>query len=240
MSRAARQLLLPFQSGDEFVFEQFVGANNEPAVAALTAIATGKMASWGYLVGATGTGKTHMLMATCRLAQANGRRCGYVTAKILLDSGPDCLQDLSGLELVAMDDFDHVASRPDWSQALFHRMNLWRDASVQLLVSAGEPIRQLTVPFPDLRSRISAMAEIRLAGLTEPDRQDLLRRRASNRNIPLSDDVIEYLLRRESRNPARLIELFDQLTEISLAEKRRLTIPLARKILEARAKEIPS
>ncbi|MDJ0654802.1 MAG: DnaA/Hda family protein [Xanthomonadales bacterium] len=232
MTLPAQQLLLPLDRAEESVFGQFVG--NSGVVSTLQAVARGGLQTWCYLKAGVGQGKTHLLMATCHLASDARRRCGLLTAESLVEAGPECLAGLNGVDLVALDDFDRLAGRADWAEPLFHCFNAWRDQGTVVLAAGQQPIRGIDTPLPDLASRLQGMTELRLDPLSEDDRAELLRRRSSRRDVPLSEEVIGYLLRRQARDPASLVGLVNELQDASLAVKRRLTVPLARQILEQR------
>ena len=58
-----------------------------------------------------------------------------------------------------------------------------------------------------------------------------LRLRAHARGIELTDDVLAFILHRASRDMAELFEYLQRLDTISLAEKRRVTIPFIKEAL---------
>jgi DnaA family protein len=62
-----------------------------------------------------------------------------------------------------------------------------------------------------------------------------MRRRAAARGIDLPEDVIDYLLPRGRRGVGELIWMVDHLRLAAITEKRRITVPLARRVLAAGA-----
>ncbi len=227
------QLPLPLPGDDEAVFEQLLGRANQGAVATLRSIARAELADWGYLSAPPGAGKSHALMAACRVADAAGRRAGYLTATLLIEHGAEALEALGGFEFLALDDLDRLLVGADWEEGLFHCLNRWRAAGCQVLVAGATPARGLKLALPDLGSRLAALTEIRLKPLEDDaERAELLRRRARARGIVLSDEVIGFLLRRHERGAAALVGLLDALSGASLAEQRRITVPFVKALLE--------
>jgi DnaA family protein len=68
--------------------------------------------------------------------------------------------------------------------------------------------------------------------LTEADRRRVLRRAADERGVFLSDEVMDYMLSRFSRDLSSLMQLLDQLDGYALRTQRPITIPLVRAMLE--------
>ncbi|MEO8000960.1 MAG: DnaA regulatory inactivator Hda, partial [Arenimonas sp.] len=69
------QIPLTLKFSNDQGFESFVGSRD--SVSALQAIANGQSREWLYLSGPAGSGKSHLLLATCALAQKQGRRALY-------------------------------------------------------------------------------------------------------------------------------------------------------------------
>jgi DnaA family protein len=68
--------------------------------------------------------------------------------------------------------------------------------------------------------------------LSEPERRAVLRQAADSRGVMLSDDVLDYMLHRFSRDLGSLMELLVQLDGYALQTQRAITIPLIRSMLE--------
>ena len=63
------------------------------------------------------------------------------------------------------------------------------------------------------------------------DRQ-VLRQEADARGVFLGDDVMDYMLKRFSRDLGSLMQLLDMLDGFALRNKRAITIPLLKTMLE--------
>ena len=68
--------------------------------------------------------------------------------------------------------------------------------------------------------------------LSETERRAVLRQAADARGVMLSDDVLDYMLHRFSRDLGSLMELLNQLDGFALRTQRAITIPLIRAMLE--------
>jgi DnaA family protein len=68
--------------------------------------------------------------------------------------------------------------------------------------------------------------------LGEPERRAVLRQQADSRGVFLSDEVMDFILSRFTRDLASLSQLLDQLDGYSLQTQRAITIPLIKSMLE--------
>ncbi len=84
----------------------------------------------------------------------------------------------------------------------------------------------------DLRSRLGWGHVFQLHLLDEAARRAVLRQEADARGIFLSDEVMNYMLGRFSRDLGSLMELLDQLDSFALRTQRAITIPLLKTMLE--------
>ncbi len=219
------QLPLALRSDNEASFDFFVASL--AFIDYLKSVASGASSDWVWLQGNPGWGKTHLLSA---MSQAAGRPAGYLDAPALLESGPQCLQALGGLELVLVDNFDQLLE-PAWEEAWFHQINRWRRQGVQLVVAASSRLRSQQLGLADLNSRLRMMVELQIEPLSPEGRGELLQRRATARGFALDSAVMNYLLARQSRSAAELVALLDTLGKESLSAQRKLTVPFVRQVL---------
>ena len=84
----------------------------------------------------------------------------------------------------------------------------------------------------DLRTRLAWGHVFQLQVLSELERRSVLRQQADARGLFLSDEVMDFLLHRFSRDLASLIHWLDQLDRYALQTKRAITVPLLRQMME--------
>lgn len=229
-SAPASQLALNMQLRDDATLASFlVAPEHEALLAALRAQAEGTGEPAVYLFGAEGSGKSHLLQATCHLAPANSSYLPLAELRTL--PAADLLSGLEAQGLVCIDDLDHVAGDPVWEEALFHLYNRARDSGCRLLFGAGASPRQLPLTLPDLRSRLGWGPVFQLSSPDDADKQAILRFRARCRGFEMSVDVARFLVGRAPRGLDALIILLDQLDARSLADQRALTVPFVKQVL---------
>ncbi|MEY2860897.1 MAG: hypothetical protein RL392_1355, partial [Pseudomonadota bacterium] len=84
----------------------------------------------------------------------------------------------------------------------------------------------------DLRTRLGWGHIYALQLLTEPERRGVLRQAADARGVFLSDEVMDFMLTRFSRDLGSLMELLDLLDGYSLQTQRPITIPLIKSMMD--------
>jgi DnaA family protein len=223
------QLPLPLRLAPHARFATFTAGGNGALLAHLTSrdAALARDALWIW--GVAGAGKSHLLQAAC--AERPAGEAIYLPLGELAGRDPGLLDGIEGLPLVALDDIDCVAQQPDWNRALFNLFNGVAAEGGRLIVSAAVPPNAAGFSLPDLASRASATAVYQLAALADEEIIAALQKHAVARGLELSAGAAQYLFARVPRQMALLCGWLDRLDQISLSEKRRLTIPLIREAL---------
>jgi GNAT superfamily N-acetyltransferase len=109
----AAQVPLPFFGpyGDPQSFElYFPGANREAYQCLLELCDTAGPLSL-YLWGGPGSGKSHLLQATCQRFYERGRQAAYLPLSQIPEWSPAVLEGLESLDLVGLDEIDCLAGR---------------------------------------------------------------------------------------------------------------------------------
>jgi DnaA family protein len=190
-----------------------------------------------FLSGPQGSGKSHLLNALCHKARSGGLRAFYVALKRLPEEAAAGLEGLQMLDLVCVDDLDCVAGKTAWEQALFRCFNDIRDAGGRLLVSSCVPLSSLPIRLPDLASRLAWGVRQNLQPPDDAGKLAVLQQRARTLRIEVPLDVQNYLLRYGRRDMASLLATLERLKDAAFADKRKITVPLAREILDGQNAE---
>jgi DnaA-homolog protein len=184
-----------------------------------------------FLSGPQGSGKSHLLNALCHSARHAGMAAFYIALKRLPEEAAAGLEGLQTLDLVCVDDLDYVAGNPVWEQALFRCFNEIRDAGGRLLVSSSQPLSSLPIQLPDLASRLAWGVRQNLQPPDDAGKLEVLQQRARTLRIEVPLDVQNYLLRHGRRDMAFLLNVLERLKDSAFADKRKISVPLAREIL---------
>jgi DnaA family protein len=213
-------------------FEDFVTGPNAAVLASVMGLLDEPGGSL-FISGPDGTGKSHLLNALCHSARERGLAAFYIALSKLSDEAAASLEGLRVLDLVCVDDLDSVAGNPTWEKALFACFNEVRSAGGRLLVSSKMPLSKLEFSLPDLASRLAWGVRQNLQLPDDEGKLEILRQRANALRIEVPEEVQNYLIKHGKRDMASLLQTLEQLKDAAFAEKRKITIPMARKILRA-------
>jgi DnaA-homolog protein len=231
----AAQVPLPFFGPyvDPQSFElYFPGANREAYQCLLELCDTASPLSL-YLWGGPGSGKSHLLQATCQRFYERGRQAAYLPLSQIPEWSPAVLEGLESLDLVGLDEIDCLAGRSEWELALLHLYNRLGDSARPLIMAGRIHPQGLSIKRADLKSRLLGSLVFHLQGLNDEAKVMSLQQRAGARGFELPLEVARYLLKHYPRDMKALCCLLDTLDRASLVAQRRLTIPFVRALLES-------
>ncbi|MEY2952644.1 MAG: hypothetical protein RLZZ401_731, partial [Pseudomonadota bacterium] len=101
------------------------------------------------------------------------------------------------------------------------------------VLAAGDLAPTQLMLREDLRTRLGWGHVFGLQLLSETERRAVLRQQADARGVFLSDEVMDFMLHRFSRDLGSLTQLLDMLDKYALQNKRGITIPLVKAMLES-------
>lgn len=228
----SEQLVLNLRLRDGALFEAYHPGPNQAAVQLLQALVRGDEPQV-YLWGAAGTGKTHLLQAVCHAAGGAGQTTAYLPLA-QVSAGPELLGGMEVTQVLALDDLDAVAGRPEWDRALFNLINALRERGHRLVLASRANPAHLGVSLPDLGSRLVWGPVFRLEALDDEAKRAALRHRALRRGFELPDEAARYMLRHHPRDLGYLLELLDRIDTATLAARRRATLPFIKSVLSGR------
>lgn len=234
------QIPLPLEPPRADRFEDFVPGPNAAALAAVRGLLDDPAEGSGgvlFLSGPRASGKSHLLNALCHEARERGLSAFYIAPARLPPGAAAGLRGLGSVGLVCVDDLDRVAGQPDWERALFACFNELRAAGGRLLVASREPLSALPLGLPDLVSRLGWGLRLALQAPGDEDKLAILERRARAMRIEVPADVRRYLLRYGRRDLGSLMDALERLRQAAFADKRRITVPLAREVLGERQEQ---
>ncbi|MEM8659917.1 MAG: DnaA regulatory inactivator Hda [Pseudomonadota bacterium] len=225
-----QQLPLPVQLNDDATFDNFLSHDaNDALVHALMLQAAGEGESMIFLSGGAGTGKSHLLQASCHHI---GSEAIYLPLGGLAHYHPvDILEGIETLKLICLDDVEQVLQRQDWELALFNLHNRAREHGSRLLIAGSCAPRMLAIELPDLRSRLAWSVVFQLIDPSDSVKEAILKFRAKRRGLDLGDDVCRYIVTHASRDLNALLALLDKLDHVSLSQQRGVSISMVKAIL---------
>ncbi|MDP2696917.1 DnaA ATPase domain-containing protein [Thalassospira sp.] len=178
------------------------------------------------LYGPAGSGKSH-------LAEVWRARSGAhsIAGGALAGQEPDILLG-DGLGLV-IEDADQGLDET----VCFHLYNMLKERGGHLLMTAQQPPARWSLHLPDLRSRMGAALVCEILPPDDDLMAGLLLKLFADRQIAPSPSIIAYILPRIERSFAALTDLVGAIDRRALAEKRPVTLPLVRAIMDGDAQD---
>ncbi len=231
-SLSGGQIPLEFGFRETADFDHFIEGPNTEVCTICRSIALGETVQNIYLWGQAATGKSHLLQAVCNLASQHDLNIAYIPLSQHAEFSPEMLESLDHLSMVCVDDIDCIAGDEAWEQALFHLYNRLREQQKPLLMTGSTGPRDLAFQLEDLKSRISWDLTYHLQPLDDEDKISLLIKRADARTFEISEEVAAYLVKNVRRDLPSLLALLDKFDQATLAEKRKLTIPFVKSLIQ--------
>lgn len=233
----SQQLHLDIRLRDNLSFDNYLMTRNREPVVGLQAVLArlhrglpGADRSF-FFWGERGSGKTHLLQAACRLVEESTNvSFAYVPLAMAQEVSPALLEGLEGIDLVCIDDIEHVCGRLDWENALFALVERLHGAKGVLLVAGRVNPASLNLRLPDLATRLGWGLVYQLHALSDSEIIEALQLRARNRGLHMSEKVARYVLHHYPRDARSVFDFLEEIDETSLARQRRVTIPFIRSL----------
>lgn len=224
------QQFFDFPVNQSFSFDSFIPCEGNAAALrfALRIIDPADSECLLYIYGPSGSGKTHLLHSIA------GKGFPYLTLRENIT--PDQLMStFSAAGGLVVDDLQDMPDDPDLRRSLWQLFNEFHTSGRTIAMAGSLPPRELVNLDDHLTSRLLWGLVARLDTSDDNSRRMIIRKVADDRQIRIPDDVIDFILATTSREVVALLAAFDQLYRYSMAEKRRVTLPLAREVRELNA-----
>ena len=177
-----------------------------------------------YLWGPSGSGKSHLLKAAREALREQGARVGWLDASV-----PDAPEFNESWAAVMLDDV-HLYTAAQQHMAFNWFVNA--QTLQRPVLAAGEFAPVVLKLRDDLRTRLGWGHVFSLQPLSEPELRAVLRQAADARGVFLSDEVMDFMLTRFSRDLGSLMELLELLDGYALQTQRAITIPLIKSMMD--------
>jgi DnaA-homolog protein len=228
--RSMKQIALDIALGSVPSLTNFLGGPNEDALKHLQLWAGNTLRSPvpTYLWGESASGKTHLLRAVGEALREQGAVSGWMDATL---AEPPEFSD--AWTAVILDDCNlYSAVQQQAAFNWFVNAINTPDGRPRWVLAAGN-VPPADLPLrDDLRSRLGWGHVFALQVLHDSERRAVLRREADTRGVFLSDEVMDFMLSRFSRDLSSLMQLLDQLDRYALQTQRAITIPLIKSMLD--------
>jgi DnaA family protein len=221
-----KQLLLDIAPSPPPTLANFVPGRNIELLQTLSNIIEGlERERFVYLWGGAGCGRSHLLQAVAGICMRRKMDVAYFSCTpetdFIASSEADC---------VTVDDVDRLDAEAQIS--LFNLYNHIRnEGHAFLLISGPAAPAQLKLRV-DLITRLGWGLVYQVHELSDEEKIKAMKSHAMDRGLDLPQEVCDYLLRHGRRDLPSLMATLDALDGFSLANQRRITVPLVRELFQ--------
>ncbi len=188
-----------------------------------------------YLYGEQGCGKTHFIKTV--MAKDASRAWQYLTLNDFLTDKDEILS-APDVKPIVIDNCDKAFGDTEKEEALFHFYNLYQSKNVAFILIGENVPRDDFIVTKDLLSRLRTLPKM---GLSNPN-DGLLTMIAfklfSDKQLRVDKTVIDYILKRSERSIYALKNLIAIIDKVAIEQKRNITVPFIRDIVNAMDTEI--
>jgi chromosomal replication initiation ATPase DnaA len=220
VQKIPRQLALALDHAESFAREDFLSGPCNAAALTLVDRWPDWPAPAVVLAGPEGSGKSHLAAIWAGAAGARFLAARSLATALLpgaLTTGALVVED------IAAGEFDE--------RALFHLLNLAREESAFVLLTARTAPGVWTLAIPDLASRLKALPVVALTAPDDVLLRGVLVKLFADRQIAVDESLVGFLTKRMERSIAAARSVVAELDREAMRQQRPLTRALAAEIL---------
>lgn len=219
-----QQLLLDFPHNTQYLTEDYIVTDSNSAAYDI-------ISSWPYrwgvypyqyfvlLHGSNSSGKTHLAHIWQRRSRA-----------YFVNPNEELLEPiLDNYGYFILEDIDNKIWEENY---LFHIFNKFHELKKYTLFTSKLSPLEINFTLKDLNSRIKSILSISIACPSEELLKIMLLKHFSERELKVPLEVINFLVTRIPRECSEIIHIVDLIDKAALLNKRNITIPLVKDILE--------
>ena len=236
---------LPEMAG--YTFDRFiVGNSNKFAHAAAVAVAErpGETYNPLFIYGNSGLGKTHLLLSIGQYIHEHSpeKKIEYLKGDDFTNQMVKAIKEgtaeefrkkYRNVDLFLVDDIQFIAGKQSTQEEFFHTFNNIYEAGHQIVITSDRPPMEMTLLDDRLRTRFEGGL---MADIQPPDietRMAIIRNKASQLGLVLSDEAVEYIAQNITSNIRQLEGVIKKLTAFKEILNRVITIDDVKKAIDA-------
>ncbi|MBR2454393.1 MAG: chromosomal replication initiator protein DnaA [Clostridia bacterium] len=234
----------------EYTFENFVeGSSNKLAYAACFAVASSAgeenhdhindMYNPLFVYGASGLGKTHLMYSIKNKVEKEFPHVSiiYTKGEEFMNQMVEALKNKTTAEfrekyrladMLIIDDIQFISNKPGIQEEIFHTFNYLYEDNKQIIFTSDRPPKDINPLVERLRTRFE---QSMIADIQPPDielRMAIIKQKAANLGIPVSNEVITYMADRLKSNVRQVEGALKKIAALSFLSGTSITLETAR------------
>ncbi len=206
--------LLPSYDRHDFI----VGASNLEAVKWVNNFSKSKINGL-VIIGPTASGKSH-LISTLK------NKYKILEAEEINEEKINILE----LKDLIIENIEKIKNH----YFFLHIINLIKEKNFKVLLTSRLPIKELNIRLEDLKSRLLAYSHSKILLPTDDVLRGIIIKISKDKGLLLSDTVINYILSHIERSYSIINIFINELDDLSLIRKKKVTIPFIKKFIESK------
>lgn len=231
---------------EKYTFDNFVvGNSNRFAQSASLAVSEAPAYAYNplFLHGGVGLGKTHLMHAIGNYIKKDNpdAKIVFLTAEQFTTELINSIKDnknqefrdkYRNIDVLLVDDIQFIAGKTTTEEEFFHTFNALHEANKQIVLTSDRPPNEIKTLQERLRSRFGWGL---ICDIQPPDyetRMAILRKKAQDDNISISDEIIEFIAQKVKSNIRELEGVFNRVVAYRSLINREITIDVAMEALK--------
>ena len=234
-----------------YTFDTFiVGDNNDYAHAASLKVAEEPGDTYNplFIYGGPGLGKTHLMHAIANYILENdkSKKVIYVTSETFTNAIVDAVRDSKNehstarqefrnkyrnVDVLLIDDIQFIIGKESTQLEFFHTFNHLYESQKQIIISSDKHPSTMTMLEERLRSRFEMGLTVDVKPPTYETRMAILRKKLSEENIILDDNILDYIASNIVSNIRELQGAINKVISFSNLCDKEITMELAKEAL---------
>lgn len=228
-----------------YTFDNFIiGQSNQFAQAAALAVAEAPSILYNpfFIYGGVGLGKTHLINAIGNqvLKTYPEKKVLYVSCEQFVNDLVNSLKDKNNedfrnkyrtIDVLIIDDIQFIGGKTTSQEEFFHTFNTLFMANKQIVITSDRPPKEMHTLEQRLKSRFESGL---IFEIQQPDfetRAAILKQKAEQFNLDISDDNINYIASKITSNVRELEGAIKKITVLKEISKNGITIEIIDKAL---------
>jgi len=224
-----KQLTFPWNKTFKSNFNSFyVDPQNEQLLKDIKDLSNGDNL---YIYGVKNSGKTYLLQSLCNEYSKNKKSALFLPLKEVVRYGVDIIESIENMDLVCIDGLEIIRNKKEWEIGLFNLINNSLQTNCRLIFTSSSEDIKAAFSLPDLDSRMKKFNSYKIFPISDNHLLEALKNIANLSSINLGDREAQYLITYTKRNMSDLVKILESLDQLSMENKRRITIPLIKELL---------